>query len=72
MEDIDSSLIGRQVRVIFQDPGDPSGRRPGSKLWKGVLTNIGENLIELTNDGHKSYISKGWIIAIMESLEPEP
>ncbi len=70
-EDIDTSLLGKRVRVIFADPVDPSGKRPGSKLWKGVLTGISGTFIELTNDGHKSYVSKRWIVAITESNEVE-
>jgi len=64
MTEIDDSLIGKEIRVIFEDPGAPIEFR--SKVWKGRLTNITDRFVELTNDGHKSYISKDWIVALME------
>lgn len=62
--EIARSLIGREVRVIFEDPGEEGPQR--GKVWRGVLTNVEDGFIELTNDGHKSYVSVNWIIALME------
>lgn len=69
MDVIDSSLIGSRVRVLFEDPGESDSDSKRGKVWKGVLSAIGSDFIELTNDGTKSYVNRKAIIAISETLE---
>jgi len=67
--EIDRSLIGKEIRVIFDDPGVKQG-----KVWSGVLTNVTSRFLELTSDGHKSYVSLDRVVALMEwtgRREPE-
>lgn len=63
------SLIGRGVRVIFEDKDDPQGQR--TKAWKGVLKDVSSDFIELQEDGHpSSFIAIKRIVAI-SVYEPE-
>lgn len=61
MTEIDPKLIGRDIRVVWNDPGEEK-----AKVWRGRLTNVTDRFIELTNDGHTSYINKEYIVALME------
>lgn len=65
MEDGFERLIGKSVRVIFDDPGDPNPEKRG-KVWKGRLLTTDGHFIELMCEGRTSLVNRSHIIAISE------